>query len=189
MRFSNIEGLVPEAKKKEVIFRYYEAMRTLSSARTNPLFWLQYAIAANVFEAFDRADFNFKNAYSYAAKTNFDTYQVDNHFANFLLKRASRLRKAVNYMEDFRAARKIVEIQMKQESKLDFPFRVARLYFDFAQGLGDVLSVDERAEVGRAASAVVKQIDGLPAGLKSRYDVKECARQLGTLINTTESPG
>ena len=86
-------------------------------------------------------------------------------------------------MTDFRDARRIIESQMRDERQLNFPYRVARLYADFAQGLSDLLTPDEESEVKRAAAAVLEKIDSLVDGRKNHHDVRQCAKDLKALVS------
>ena len=56
MKFSNIQRVLPEEGRKAGIMKYYETIKTLPMCRTNPLFWLQYAIAAIVVKDLYRAE-------------------------------------------------------------------------------------------------------------------------------------
>ena len=181
MRYSSVAGLMPDKGKQEAVFRHYESLRSISFVRQGPLFWLQYGIAALTFDDFERAELNFKTAYALAEKTKFDPYQIDNHRARLLLRRAVVQKAQVAYMNDFRSAHKVVESQMRGDRHLNFPFRVARLYREFWDALLDLLDAGERAEVVAAIDSVLKRIGQLPPGRRAHYDVRQCEKELSAL--------
>ncbi len=88
MRYSSVQTLLPEQGRNHAVIRYYESVKNLNRCKFNPLFWLQYAIACLVMNDLPRAQTYFDTAYSLGVNQNFDTFQIDNHFARFLLVQA-----------------------------------------------------------------------------------------------------
>lgn len=128
MRLYSIQQILPEEKKTAGIMKYYESIKTLSKCKTHPLFWLQYAIASIVINDLTRAKKYFDSAYSYAKKLEWDTFQIDNHYARYLLTIAiDNIDDTNSAMEHFRRAKNIVNRQMNNE-RLHFPYKVATLY-------------------------------------------------------------
>ncbi len=107
--------------------------------RKNPLFWLQYAIACTVFEEFDPADKYFDTAYALAETKEFNAFQIDNHYARFLLMRAIRSKDPANCMKSFRDARKLIFEQIQTE-RLHYPFSVATNIAEFYDQFAAYLS-------------------------------------------------
>jgi hypothetical protein len=68
----------------------------------------------------------FASAYSLATLTKFRTYQIDNHYARYLLGKSMNDDDVGTAMESFREARKLLFEQMRHE-RLRYPFRVAAL--------------------------------------------------------------
>jgi hypothetical protein len=64
MRFSTLQELLPESGRLAAVFTFYESVKNLAFCQTNPLFWLQYAIAALTLRELPRAETYFDTAYS-----------------------------------------------------------------------------------------------------------------------------
>jgi hypothetical protein len=178
MRFSNLKLLLGQEESGPAALRLYESIRGLYGCRDNPHFWLQYAIAALFTGDLARADKYFDTSYSFArqrkaAYGDYDTYQIDNHYARHLLVSVIERMDTTNAMPYFRRARKIINEQIKSE-RLHYPYRVARLYFDFYSTFDQMLRPDEAQEVARAAKFVLDQSAKLPAERQRHKYVREC---------------
>lgn len=181
-RFSNLQHLLPETGSKAAIFGYYETIKVLDFYRTAPLFWLQYAIAGLVFNEFDRAKKYFDAAYSFArGRGTYDSHQIDNHYARFLLVRAIHSRDASRCMADFRAARHLILTQMQRE-RLHYPYRVATTFAEFYEVFAPSLGEKEKGEIISAAKAVGDRIGKLPDSLQKRRQVIDCLKAMEMII-------
>jgi hypothetical protein len=183
MRFHNLQDLFPEQDRRRAFIRYYESIKDLSHTRTNPLFWLQYAIACTVLEDFERAETYFATAYSLAeARDNFDAYQIDNHYGRFLLMRAIRGKDGGKYMKSFRDARKLIFEQIQTERR-HYPFRVATLIGEFYDTFVSVMSANDKQEVARAAKHIADRIELLPRSLQEHRNVLECRAAMRHILD------
>jgi hypothetical protein len=183
LRFNSLQELLPEKGNKQVeIIRYYESIKNLSTVNNYPLFWLQYAIACEVLEEFDRTEKYFETAYSLAYdRHNFDTYQIDNRFAEFLLNRAIKQKRDVGKaMSDFIEAHKIISAQAKNE-RLDFPFKVAILYDSFYDEYSDDLQTKHKDLIKQAASEIITRIHALPRA-RQAWLIRRCETVLTSLL-------
>jgi hypothetical protein len=176
-RFSELQHLFPERVRKTACIRYYEAIKSLSHTRQNPLFWLQYAVACTVFEEFVRAKSYFDTAYAFAEAKDFDTFQIDNHYARFLLLRAIRSKDPGNFMDSFREARKFIFEQIETERRY-YPFRVATLIGEFYDTFAGVLSEAGKNEVAAAAKHVLNRIEVLPNERQEQRYVIDCRKAM-----------
>ncbi len=174
MRFSNLQDIFPEKGKRAAIIRYYEAIKGLDRCRKNPLFWLQYAIACLVLEELDRAEKYFETAYSLAEDRDYEPYQIDNHYARFLLVKAVRSGDPTTCMAAFRKARRIVIEQVRIE-RLHYPYRIAAAYGEFYDAFESTLSTSDKQEIARAALFIAKRIAALPEDRKKQKYVAECS--------------
>jgi hypothetical protein len=172
-RFSGLQHIFPEKDRRTACIRYYESIKSLSHTRQHPLFWLQYAIACTVFEEFDRAEKYFNTAYAFAEASDFNTFQIDNHYARFLLMRAIRSRDPGNCMKSFREARKFIFEQIETERR-HYPFRVAKIIADFYDTFAGLLSDADKSEIGAAAKYVLDRIEVLPKGTQEQRYVIDC---------------
>lgn len=182
-RYSNLQHVLPEKDRGKATLQYYESVKDLQSYRSNPLFWLQYAIACLVIEEFERAGRYFDTAYSLAETRNtYDTYQIDNHYARFLLMRSLRRGDVVNCMADFRSARTILFGQMENE-RLHYPYRVAAVLGDFFSTFANLLKPEDREEIVRAARNISERIGKLPRSRQQNETVDRCRRVMEEIIN------
>lgn len=176
-RFSGLQHLFPEKVRKTACIRYYESIKSLYHTRQHPLFWLQYAVACTVFEEFDRAKTYFDTAYAFAEAKDFNTFQIDNHYARFLLMRAIRSKDAGNFMESFREARKYIFEQIETERR-HYPFRVATIIAEFYDTFAGLLSAAGKQEVAAAAKHVLNRIEVLPGERQEQRYVIDCRKAM-----------
>ena len=50
MRFGSLQSVLPAKGRRNAVIEYYESVKNLEGCRSNPLFWLQYAIGSLVIE-------------------------------------------------------------------------------------------------------------------------------------------
>ncbi len=184
MKFSGLQLLLPEQGKAGAVITYYEALKNLEGSKSNPLFWLQYAIACLVIEDLTRAKKYFDTSYSLAEERGWDTFQIDNHFARFLLVQAVQ-RDNKSALENFRTARNIINRQIRDERR-HYPYRVAILYQVFFDTFSGRLSKAELLEITSAAKVVLDRIIQLPIERRKHRYVRECERAMEYIIARTE---
>jgi hypothetical protein len=172
-RFSGLQHIFPERDRSTACIRYYESVKSLDHTRRHPLFWLQYAIACTVFEEFDRAEKYFNTAYAFAKASDFHTFQIDNHYARFLLMRAIRSKDPRKCMKSFREARKFIFEQIETERR-HYPFRVAKIIADFYDTFAGLLSDEDKKEIAAAATHVLNRIGVLPHERQEQRYVIDC---------------
>lgn len=134
MTFTNLQQVLnqKDTTYKYDLLRYYEALKVLPLCKRNPHFWLQYAIVKLSEYDYRMAKQFFDAAYSFAeSMDDFDTYQIDNHYARFVLENERVNGTQATCMEAFRHAHSIL---MDSRHKLEvryYPYRVARNYYPF----------------------------------------------------------
>ena len=184
MRFSNIQQILPEEGRKAGIMKYYESIKTLYRCRVHPLFWLQYAIASIVIKDLYRAEKYFNSAYSYAEKKNWDTFQIDNHYARYLLVVSIEDIEDSKYaMENFRKARNIVNRQMENE-RLHYPYKVASLYQPFFDKFAHSLPNHDIKFIKRTAQTILQRIETLSEYRSKGRNIRECKLAVECIINS-----
>ena len=132
-QFTNVQHMLnkDDASYKYNLLSYYEGLKCLSFCAENPNFWLQYAIVKLSEYDYMQAKVYFDTAYSFARKTGFDTYQIDNHYARFILENEMQNGNQNTCMDAFSHAHAIL---MDTKHKTDvryYPYRVARNYYPF----------------------------------------------------------
>lgn len=186
--FSNVQHLFPDSERRRGVLHYYELLKNLGHAKRNPLFWLQYAIACTLFEDLERAGTYFATAYSFAELMDrYDTFQIDNHYARYLLVQATRSGDAATAMVAFRKARKIIFEQIQRE-RLHYPYRVATAFGEFYDTFAPVFSHEQKAEIARAAKYVSDRIERLPRERQDQKYVEKCWEAMQRIIGAATQP-
>jgi hypothetical protein len=182
VRYGNLHLIFAEKDRGRASMRVYESVKHLYHCKRSPLFWLQYAIAALVSQSFDRAKTYFDNAYSYAENIDaYESYQIDNHYARFLLERAIVQRDSTSAVAVFRESRKLLFAQLANERR-HYPFRVAANWGTFYTTFRSGLSEAEKKEIRNAAGYVVKRIEALPTDRAEHRSVRECRDQMQFIL-------
>jgi tetratricopeptide (TPR) repeat protein len=181
LRFGNVQMVLPIEGRGAAVIRYYESIKNLRGCQNNPLFWLQYAIACLVINALDRAERYFKTAYSLADAQNWDTFQIDNHFARFLLVNAIENLNSNDAMANFRKARQIINRQVKEEV-LHHPYRVATEYQNFLDKFGVGLSTSQLSDINQGADNVLNHINSLDIDRRRHRYVRDCETAMKYVI-------
>jgi tetratricopeptide (TPR) repeat protein len=179
MMYSNLSVIFPETNSKQSLIKYYEAIKEQENANFNPFFWLQYAIARLAFSEYDAAEQYFATAYSFAKKDPyFQTYQLDNHYARYLLENVITGANLPEAMQSFKRAHSILAKQARIADNQHYPFRVARGYFHFWKVFGGRLSTEDQTYVKKAAGEILRAIESLPDRLRNSRFVIECRNNL-----------
>lgn len=116
---------------------YYEKVKELNFCKRNLFFWEQYAIVCININQFDRAKRYFETAYSLAKQRGsaFSAYQIDNHYARYLLENQLYYRKAEDSLKIFVEAHRLLnknsDIEREKKYSRYYKFRVARAYKDY----------------------------------------------------------
>lgn len=187
MRFNNVQMVLPSEGKRAAVITYYESIKNLERCKKNPLFWLQYGIASLVIDDLFHSRRYMETAYSYAEDNpEFDTFQIDNHYARLLLFEAIKEDMNVTTaMENFRNARIIINREIIDE-KRRYPYKVAANYQPFLDKYRDSLSVGELDEIAMAARDVNQMIGRLSQDRTKHRDVVRCNKAMRYIIKRVE---
>jgi hypothetical protein len=110
----------------------FDELKGIDNLQSKSLFWLQYAIILTNEREYHNARVIFDTAFGKAKNSDFDTFQVDNHFARFLLE--SRMNSPAQFPDAFHAlleAHKRLRAQIIRDKYATHPYRVAELYPEF----------------------------------------------------------
>ena len=185
--YSYLSFLFDYETDKNIIINYYENIKELKFNTKNLFFWEQYAIACVHTKEFNRAEIYFKTAYALAKNRRaFSTFQIDNHYARFLLEKVIYARDYEHAYASFIEAHKL--ITAKNTINLNdkyYQFRVARSY----KGIFDIFYSDFTDEQKKAFVDSCKEIQiNLNKYKKenqqyNRRDVNECEQNLYFILN------
>ncbi|MDA9417852.1 hypothetical protein ABH991_002463 [Bradyrhizobium ottawaense] len=184
MKFSFIDKIFARTKNSDHYVQFYDNLRTLPSMARNPQFWLQYAIARIEHSEYKSADVLFRTAYSIARSIpNYNPFQIDNHFARFLLVSRTLDHSYGDYFKAFIDAHGLLIKQARTEQHAYYPFKVARSYYDFVLQNGPKLVPEQKGAIESAIQQMIKQIDRSSKHVL-RYRLVQEAR--GDLVRTSE---
>lgn len=184
MMFTNIQQTInkDDANYKHNILRYYENIKPLSSCNKNPHFWLQYAIVKLSEYDYEQAQIYFDTAYSFAKKIeNFDTYQIDNHYARFIIENEIKFGTKATCMQAFSYAHSILMDPKHKTEVRYYPYRVAQNYYPFYERFYKELSHKEQEIFIQSCFEILKRLKSYletTTTASDRTDVKKSEKNL-----------
>jgi hypothetical protein len=184
-RFSNVQSILPSHGKMNAVIVYYERLKNFASCKTNPHFWLQYAIARLALGYYQDARIKLATAYSHAkTRHGYDTFMIDNTLARLELEEliASPTADRGCAMESFRKARAILNDQVSKRENRHYPFRVAGSYEPFLAAHLSILTREDREEVARAARFILRRIEGLSTYRANHRYVVDCRHAMEQIL-------
>jgi hypothetical protein len=129
-------------QKQRLIISYYEQIKDFKSFEKNPLFWLQYAMSMVAISEYSRAKLYFSTAYSFAEKKPwFDSFQIDNQFARFLLENEIEIGTKETCMIAFKEAHNIL---IRSSDSFHYTFKVAINYYNFYRKYYTEITISEK---------------------------------------------
>lgn len=164
----------------------YEDIRDCGSCATNPHYWLQYAIAKLGEHRYDVAKMYFDNAYTFAKRLAwFDTYQIDNHYARYILENVIYTVDDADFFKVFRQAHAILTDRRHQKDTKFYPFKVARIYLPFYEKFKTRMSKKEREQFMQACEQMdvllKKYVNAIPP-FRTKHEVQEAAENLKKIL-------
>lgn len=164
----------------------FEDIRNCAFCESNPHYWLQYAIAKLGEQKYEEAKLYFDNAYSYARRrTGFDTYQIDNHFARYLLENVIYTSNDDEFFKAFVQAHSILTDRSHLKDTKYYPFKVARLYLPFYLKYKKRMTKKEILQFRKAC----EQIDGMIKtyrnaipGYRIKHEVREAETKIAEIL-------
>jgi hypothetical protein len=128
MRYGFVEPLLTSSKKRNLLLRYFEAMRDNSFYSRRPHFWLQYAIAEMAVGHYPMAKTYLDTARSYGEKIpNYGFTFIDNHTARYLLESRSRsVADSPDFYVSFLKASHILSTELRTSGQANYTARVAK---------------------------------------------------------------
>lgn len=181
---------------KNYILNYFESVKSIGFNSGNYFFWMQYAIACVNTRLYERAEKYFETAYSLAVKRGktFSTFQIDNHYARFLLERQISTRNPNNAYNVFKKAHLLL-IKSKRDSKSDnryYQFRVARNYREYYNIFFDGFTSEEKEDFVKCCRDISEDLNVYEKEIAKtenelRNDVIECKNNLKYIYENYDS--
>lgn len=188
LSYTNMQRILnhDDPKYKSIIIEFFEEVRQCAFCKNNPHYWLQYAIVKLDYRDFPLAETFFKNAYSFAAKKdNFDTYQIDNHYARFLLENEINSGNDNTCMDIFMKAHNILIDTKHDKDTKYYPFRVARNYKPFFDRFYNNMTVKNKAIFMKSCEEMLAMIENyyrVAPSYANRKDVRAAKEQLEQIV-------
>jgi hypothetical protein len=175
MRYSKLRQIVPADNPAAHVRDYYELIRNMPACANNEHFWLQFSLADIELKQFALGDEHLRQAYAIASKmVGYNTFQLDNVKAAFLLAREAHEHKKDRALRSFIDASTIVNRQMNERRHAYYPFRVARRYLDFWQQIAREWSPEHRGIFVGACRAVLRAAEKVDPDLAVMDEVSQC---------------
>lgn len=172
---------------QSVLIEFFEQIRGCEFCKRNPHYWLQYAIIKLNEPDYEVADRYFKNAYAYAKiMPNFDTYQIDNHFARYLLENSTYSIDDPDYMDTIEKVQNILTEPNHLKSTKYYPFRVAQNYLPFYEKYKNRMSKKEKEKFSSFSMKLLNMIDEYKKAAPAyghRRDVNNAKRVLEQIVS------
>lgn len=187
---SYVFGYKMESNK---FIEYYEKVKELNFCKKNLFFWEQYAIVCVNLNQFDRAGRYFKTAYSLAKQKGhlFSAYQIDNHYARYLLANQLYYRKKEGSLEVFVEAHRLLnknsEIDKTKKNSRYYKYRVARVYKDYYEAFASKYEESEKDIFLKRCQEMYYSLLQYKKGLDNdeiRKDVRECESSLKYILES-----
>ena len=124
------------------IYNFYNNIQNYS--KNNPFFWLQFGITALNLNMHTDAKIYFENAYSYAAALeNFDSFQLDTHYARFLLTEILNYDASFDF-DKLTEAHRLLMDNSNAEIRLSYVLRQVGIYYNIDQKYCSSFTAEQR---------------------------------------------
>lgn len=131
-------------RRDKEIYSFYSTIQ--NNAKENPFFWLQYAITSLNLKYYVDAKIYFDNAYSYASELErFDAFQLDTHYARFLLEEIVDCDFKFDFKKFTRAHRLLMD-SSNAEMRLSYVLRQVGIYSRVDEKFKHAFTAEERLE-------------------------------------------
>lgn len=179
--------------ESDKLIEYYENVKELQFCKNNLFFWEQYAIVCINLNQFDRAGRYFKTAYSLAKQRGhlFSAYQIDNHYARYLLENQLYYRKNEGSLDVFIEAHRLLnknsDIDRIKKNSRYYKYRVARAYKDYYDVFASRYSEEDKAIFLKRCQEMYYSLLQYKRGLNGdelRKDVRECESALKYILDS-----
>lgn len=169
------------------IVTLFEDIRSCKFCENNPHYWLQYAIAKLGEQKYEEAKLYFDNAYTFAKRrSGFDTYQIDNHYARYLLDNVIYSDVDEEFMKAFKQAHNILTDRSHLKDTKYYPFKVARSYLPFYEKFKNRMSKKEMLQFNQSCHQIDVMIENyknaIPA-YRTKHEVREAERNIKQILS------
>lgn len=167
LKFSFIEKILPPTTKVGNLQRYYEDLKVnIPWLRTNPHFWLQYAMTFIAFKNYDKAQNYLNQAYDLAGKKkDYHTDNIDTQQARLWLTVCSTIADGNIVYSKFEQAHNL----LRQRSDDIYKYRQVSRYAEFYNENYTKLSKPNKKKFIDACNFMIKHISKIQSEDNSDY--------------------
>lgn len=139
------------------IYNFYNNIQNYS--KSNPFFWLQFGITALNLKMHTAAKIYFENAYSYASSLeNFDSFQLDTHYARFLLTEILDYDISFDFDKLTKAHRLLMD-NSNAEIRLSYVLRQVNIYFDIDHKYSPSFTIQQKIEFHDCIKEIITRFE------------------------------
>ena len=190
MTFTNLQHVLNRDDKNYSVnvLSFYDTIGKYDFCRSNPHYWLQYAIVMLSQYNYQQANVYFKNAYAYAKKiTDFDTYQIDNHHARFILENERLYGTKETCMKAFAEAHAVLMDPKHKIEVRHYPYRVAQNYYSFYEKFYPEMNDGEKNAFLKSCNEMLDRIAWYERNTHNIHmDVKKAKNSLTKILEETK---
>lgn len=179
----------------KILIEYYEKIKENKFNKQNLFFWEQYAITCVNIKDFSRAKKYFETSYSLAKKRGrgFSTFQIDNHYARFLLESQIYSRNYATALPTFIEAHTLLIKKYISDDIINdryYQFRVAIIYKDYYDVFFNTFTEEEKQIFIVRCQEMYDKLKGYVMGRQyqdyRRY-IDDCKRNLEYILKSYQN--
>lgn len=139
------------------IYNFYSSIQNYS--KSNPFFWLQFGITALNLNMHVDARIYFENAYSFASTLeNFDSFQLDTHYARFLLTEILNYDSSFDF-DKLTEAHRLLMDNSNAEVRLSYVLRQVGIYYNIDQKYSSAFTAEQRLTFHKYLKEIVTRFE------------------------------
>lgn len=184
VRFANVSQILAQDADGVFIKKYFSNIKVHPLRKKDPLFWLQYATACTEVKEYEMAEKFFASSRGCAQeKISFDSFQIDNREAIFLLKRSIHFHDYSNSKKMLNQAIRLIRnglINHKERERIRKPFRPAIFLHEFYLEYYNELEKDIKTsqEIQKAVKNILRCLAQLPDSITSHPELIDCKKKM-----------
>jgi len=160
---SNIWLLLNQSDKsvRDAVIELFDSLKDFPNYSDKPFFWLQYAIACLDNELYERSKVYFDLSYqkSKGMSYDFDNFQIDTHYARYLIVNAIKVEKKDENCNTFQKAHNLLIKSLGSPKQIDrYVLRQVSLYYDYWTTFKSNMNTNEKNIMLRLTKSMLEKI-------------------------------
>lgn len=159
LKFSVYGRIIKGQRENAAVEKFYDECRLLSFAANDPLFWVQRSICTMNENHFDISFRFIETAYGLGRRrTNWDTYQIDNHKARVLLTQSREDGISPDGSRERDAIALLQSVLARKNDDLYHPLSVMRIYAEIVDRYSHTATAEQKASLKRSIETAIRSI-------------------------------